>query len=84
MNTWIVGRAPVAHLVTHPEFNDDTSLKKKGEKVFFLKGRIMAGQADLNGNKFGLKDFNWLTKDELKKLLPYEYFRSVRNMMADR
>ncbi|KAI0104909.1 39S mitochondrial ribosomal protein L46-domain-containing protein [Hypoxylon sp. NC0597] len=84
MNTWLVGRVPVAHLVTHPEFNEDTSLKRKGEKVFFLKGRIMAGQADLKNNKFGLKDFNWLTREELKDKLPFEYFRSVRNMMADR
>lgn len=84
MNTWIVGRVPVAHLVTQPEFNEDTSLKQKGEKVFFLKGRIMAGQADLNGNKLGLQDFNWLTKEELKEKLSEDYFHSVRNMMADR
>ncbi|KAI1648480.1 39S mitochondrial ribosomal protein L46-domain-containing protein [Daldinia loculata] len=84
MNTWLVGRVPVAHLVTQPEFNEDTSLKQRGEKVFFLKGRIMAGQADLKGNKLGLQDFNWLTKEELQEKLPEEYFHSVRNMMADR
>ncbi|KAI0122116.1 39S mitochondrial ribosomal protein L46-domain-containing protein [Daldinia grandis] len=84
MNTWLVGRVPVAHLVTQPEFNEDTSLRQRGEKVFFLKGRIMAGQADLKDNKLGLEDFNWLTKEELKEKLPEEYFRSVRNMMADR
>ena len=33
MNTWIVGRVPVAHLVTQPLFNEDTSLKKRGEKA---------------------------------------------------
>ncbi|KAI0180906.1 39S mitochondrial ribosomal protein L46-domain-containing protein [Hypoxylon sp. FL1284] len=84
MNTWLVGRVPVAHLVTQPEFNEDTSLKQRGEKVFFLKGRIMAGQADLNGNTLGYTDFNWLTKDELKEKLSEDYFHSVRNMMADR
>lgn len=84
MNTWLVGRVPVAHTVTQPVFNEDTSLKQRGEKVFFLKGRILAGQADLKGNKLGLQDFNWLTKDELEEKLPFEYFRSVRNMMADR
>ncbi|KAL7626916.1 hypothetical protein AAE478_003690 [Parahypoxylon ruwenzoriense] len=84
MNTWIVGRVPVAHIVTQPEFNEDTSLKQRGEKTFFLKGRILAGQADLKKNEFGLEDFNWLTKEELKEKLPKEYFHSVRNMMADR
>ncbi len=84
MNTWMVGRVPVAHFVKQPEFNEDTSLRQRGEKVFFHKGRIMAGQADLKGNKMGLKDFNWLTKDELKTRLDRDYFHAVRNMMADR
>lgn len=84
MNTWIVGRVPVAHHVVQPVFNEDTSLKQRGEKVFFLKGRIMAGQADLKGNPMGYTDFNWLTKEELKEKLPWVYYHSVRNMMADR
>ncbi len=84
MNTWIVGRLPVAHMVTHPEFNEDSSLKQRGRKVFYLKGRIMAGQADLKGNKMGYEDFNWLSKEELEEKLEPTYFRSVRNMMADR
>ncbi|KAI3337074.1 39S mitochondrial ribosomal protein L46-domain-containing protein [Xylariaceae sp. AK1471] len=84
MNTWMVGRVPVAHLINHPEFNEDTSLRQRGEKVFFHKGRIMAGQADLKDNKMGLKDFNWLTKEELKVKLDRNYFHAIRNMMADR
>ncbi|KAI1132925.1 39S mitochondrial ribosomal protein L46-domain-containing protein [Nemania abortiva] len=84
MNTWMVGRVPVAHLVKQPMFNEDTSLKQRGEKIFFHKGRIMAGQADLKDNKMGLKDFNWLTKEELKTKLDWDYFHAVRNMMVDR
>lgn len=59
-------------------------MKQRGEKTFFLKGRIMAGQANLTGNKLGLRDFNWLTKEELMEKLPFPYYRGVRNMMADR
>ncbi|KAK6194311.1 NAD-dependent glutamate dehydrogenase [Pestalotiopsis sp. IQ-011] len=84
MNTWMVGRVPVAHYVKQPEFNEDTTVKARGEKTFFLKGRIMAGQANLEGNLLGYKDFNWLTKDELKEKFPSAYFRAVKNMMADR
>lgn len=84
MNTWIIGRVPVAHLVTPPQFNEDSSIKKRGDKIFFLKGRIMAGQANLEGNEMGYKDFNWLTKEELKEKLSDEYYWAVRNMMADR
>ncbi|KAI0389876.1 39S mitochondrial ribosomal protein L46-domain-containing protein [Xylariaceae sp. FL0594] len=84
MNTWLVGRAPVAHIVRQPQYNEDTSLKARGEKIFFLKGRIMAGQADLTNNSLGLKDFSWFTKEELRTKLPGDYFRAVKNMMADR
>ncbi|KAJ4268566.1 hypothetical protein NW762_002630 [Fusarium torreyae] len=84
MNTWIVGRVPVAHVVTRPKVKADGIVEKKGEKTFFIKGRIMAGQADLEGNPFGYTDYKWLTREELQKELPSEYFRGVRNMMADR
>jgi len=84
MNTWIVGRVPVAHHVLRPVFKEDGSLQKRGDKIFFLKGRIMAGQADLKDNPFGYIDFKWLAKEELAEVLSPEYYHSVRNMMADR
>ncbi|KAL1881410.1 hypothetical protein VTK73DRAFT_4170 [Phialemonium thermophilum] len=84
MNTWIVGRVPVAHVITDPVYKPDSTLQKRGEKTFFLKGRIMAGQADLADNAHGLTDFQWLSREELQELLPGAYFRGVRNMMADR
>ncbi|KAH7023551.1 39S mitochondrial ribosomal protein L46-domain-containing protein [Ilyonectria destructans] len=84
MNTWVVGRVPVAHVVTQPVVKADGTVEKKGQKTFFLKGRIMAGQADLGGNRFGYSDFKWLTREELGKELSPEYFHSVRNMMGDR
>ncbi|RMJ12462.1 hypothetical protein CDV36_007869 [Fusarium kuroshium] len=84
MNTWVVGRVPVAHVVTKPTLKADGSVEKNGQKTFFLKGRIMAGQADLEGNPFGYTDFKWLTREELEAELSPEYFKGVRNMMADR
>lgn len=84
MNTWLVGRVPVAHHVVKPTFAEDGTLEGKGEKTFFIKGRIMAGQANLEGNPFGFTDFKWLTREELKTELDPRYYRGVRNMMADR
>ncbi|KAJ2905594.1 hypothetical protein MKZ38_004888 [Zalerion maritima] len=86
MNTWMVGRMPVAHMVTSPTMSEEnpSEIKHKGKKIFFLKGRIMAGQADIGKNTLGLKDFLWLTREELKETLHYMYFRKVKNMMADR
>ncbi|KAM0485902.1 hypothetical protein ACHAPX_000598 [Trichoderma viride] len=84
MNTWLVGRVPVAHVVQEPVLGNNGEVQKQGQKTFFIKGRIMAGQADLKGNPFGYTDFKWLTREELEKELAPEYFRGVRNMMADR
>jgi large subunit ribosomal protein L46 len=84
MNTWIVGHVPAGHIIRQPQLAGDSSPEKPGEKTFFMRGRIMAGQADLKGNQFGLSDFNWLTKQEVEKVLDRKYFEAVKNMMSDR
>jgi large subunit ribosomal protein L46 len=84
MNTWIVGRAPAGYLIKQPKFKDDSSVLEPGEKTFFMRGRIMAGQADLKENLFGLIDFRWLTRQEVGKYLDKKYFSAVEKMMSDR
>ncbi|KAK2003678.1 NUDIX domain-containing protein [Colletotrichum falcatum] len=84
MNTWMVGRVPVAAYVKKPTTAEDGAVAAQGQKTFFLKARIMAGQADLSANKHQYKEFKWLTREELQGVLEPEYYRSVRNMMADR
>ena len=84
MNTWIIGHAPVGHYVFPPFYNEDSTLKKPGDQTFFMKGRIMAGQANLKGNLFGLKDFRWLTKEEIQECFRSRYYSDVKNMLADR
>ncbi len=84
MNTWIVGHVPIGHHIMKPRYTSESTLEKPGEKTFFMKGRIMAGQADLKENLFGLEDFKWLTKEEVQKHVADKYFSYVKNMMADR
>lgn len=84
MNTWIVGHVPVGHHIIKPRYAQDLSIEAAGEKTFFMKARILAGQADLKGNLFGLNDFKWLTKQELEKHVAPKYFSSIKNMLADR
>jgi large subunit ribosomal protein L46 len=84
MNTWLVGHAPIGHYITNPRINEDSSLTKPGEKTFFMKARIMAGQANLQGNIYGLEDFKWLTKQEVEKHVGLKYYSWVKNMLADR
>jgi len=84
MNTWLVGHAPIGHYITIPRLSENGSLQKPGEKTFFMKGRIMAGQANLAENIYGLEDFKWLTKQEVEKHVGLKYYSWIKNMLADR
>jgi large subunit ribosomal protein L46 len=89
MNTWMVGRVPIAYEHREPVYKDgendgERQIKTYGADVFYLKGRIMAGQVDLADNKWGITDFKWLTREELEKQLNSLTFRSVKNSMSMR
>ncbi|KAI1625019.1 39S mitochondrial ribosomal protein L46-domain-containing protein [Exophiala viscosa] len=55
-----------------------------GEKTFFMKARIMAGQADLSVAQQGgeIEDFKWLSKDEVEALVHPDYWTRVKNMLV--
>lgn len=55
-----------------------------GDKVFFMKARIMAGQADLGGNVFGDREFRWVVREEVEGLVTRGYWRGVRGMLTER
>lgn len=87
MNTWVVGNAPVGHY--EYEFQKKTvgsegAIAEAGEKVFFMKARIMAGQADLRENKLRLEDFKWLAKEEVEQHVTNKYWSSIRHMLSER
>lgn len=80
MNTWIVGYVPIGCSTIKPS----KMFSRKGEKVFFMKARIMAGQVDLKDNQMGVSDWKWVTRGELQRLVTPRYFSQVRGMLADR
>lgn len=99
MNTWIVGSHPIGHHIAKfsrpiqarisPNRlvrTSDTELERSelGEKVFFMKGRILAGQVDLSGNEFGSRDFAWLAKEEVRERVGAQYWSHVKNMLTER
>jgi large subunit ribosomal protein L46 len=49
-----------------------------------MRARIMAGQANIKENLFGINDFKWLTKQEVQEHVSSRYFSWVKNMMHDR
>lgn len=86
MNTWLVGHVPIGHhQLDYPSPTQlPSGLTEHGAKTFFLKARIMAGQFNLKESKLGLKDFKWLVKEEVQKEVEETYWKSVRNMLAER
>lgn len=49
-----------------------------------MKARIMAGQANLENNKFGLEDFKWLAKEEIQEEFDPRDWNAVKNVLVDR
>jgi large subunit ribosomal protein L46 len=86
MNTWVVGNAPIGHEEHNHRVpvTEEDGRTQLGVKTFFMKARIMAGQADLSKSALGFKDFRWLAKEELPSVLSTRHFSIVRNMLADR
>lgn len=87
MNTWMVGYHPAGHhILTHrkPIADKATGAELHGEKTFFMKSRIMAGQADLSASPLNLKDFKWLSKNEISQHVQPQYYSYIKNMLVDR
>lgn len=92
MNTWVIGHAPAGHRVQRPVYPKEAGSSspatrqtvQQGVRTFFMRARIMAGQANLKNNAFGLSEFKWLTKQEVEKHVSPKYFSDVKNMMHDR
>jgi large subunit ribosomal protein L46 len=58
--------------------------EEHGLKAFFMKARIMAGQADLAKNAYGDQEFAWLTREEIMERCKMDYASSVKGMLATR
>ena len=87
MNTWVVGNIPIGHQI-HNYAQSIVSEKRgsvlRGEKFFFMKARILAGQANLEENKFELEDFQWLAKEEIQKAFSPRNWNAVKNILLER
>ena len=82
MNTWFVGNVPIGHLKYKYPATYTADAEAIGKKVFFMKARIMAGQADLANNTMELEDFAWLTKEEIKKVVMRKYYDAVEGILV--
>jgi len=80
MQTWIVGRQPVGVLQREAAAKAQSD---QGDKIFFFKGHIMAGQAI--GSTKVVEDFAWLTMEEVEDRLEKadnHYWEAVRYILT--
>ena len=83
LNTWIVGTMPVAHQIF--KFKKAPAASGPiGEKTFYMKARMIAGQVNLDSNHFGFNDFQWVTQHEMQKTLRPRDFAAVKDILAER
>ncbi|KAH0034418.1 50S ribosomal subunit L30, partial [Aureobasidium melanogenum] len=77
MNTWVVGNAPIGHYSGNFKktiTNTEKKVEEIGERTFFMKARIMAGQANLKANTYGDKEFKWLSSEEIQQIVTPKYW----------
>ncbi|KAI0822610.1 39S mitochondrial ribosomal protein L46-domain-containing protein [Trametes gibbosa] len=80
MDTWIVGKKPIA--VHQPSLSESTKKTLGGEMyTFFLKAHILAGQVRPDGKN--VTDFAWLTKEEIEPRVEKDYWTSVQGILSD-
>ncbi|KAI0371762.1 hypothetical protein BV20DRAFT_965034 [Pilatotrama ljubarskyi] len=80
MDTWIVGKKPIA--VYQPSLPESTKKSLGGELyTFFLKAHILAGQVRPDGKN--VTDFAWLTKEEIEPRVEKDYWASVKDILSD-
>lgn len=87
MNTWVVGHAPVGHqslIFPRPQLIEGTGGQLQGEKTFFMKARIMAGQPNLKANQLGVVDLKWLCKEEVERVVRPQYWSAIKHMLTER
>ncbi|CAE6410892.1 unnamed protein product [Rhizoctonia solani] len=73
MDTWTVGRYPIGM---------HQSSEAGASTILFFKAHIFAGQAKPNGTS--IKEFAWLTTEEIKEKVSPEYWTSISEMLSSR
>ncbi|KAJ6618275.1 39S mitochondrial ribosomal protein L46-domain-containing protein [Mycena sp. CBHHK59/15] len=78
-DTWIVSKKPIG--VYKPPLADPESPTASPEKIiFFFKAHIMAGQVRPAKS---VREFAWVTKQEIEKRVQKDYWEGVKDMLSD-
>ncbi|EST08307.1 Ribosomal protein L46 [Kalmanozyma brasiliensis GHG001] len=73
MDIWLVSNLPIG--LYKPAEGAD-------EKTYFLRGHVLAGNAELTkGAERQAEEFQWLTKEEIEKLMDGKYWSNVEELL---
>jgi len=78
MDTWIVTRKPIG--MYKPLIRASSPNPTQEKITFFFKAHIMAGQVRPGKS---VKDFVWVTKQEIKTRVKKDYWEGVKDMLSD-
>ncbi|SNX86679.1 related to MRPL17 - mitochondrial ribosomal protein, large subunit [Melanopsichium pennsylvanicum] len=71
MDIWLVSNLPVGLY---------KSANSTAEKTYFLRAHVLAGNAEL-AKKDQVEEFQWLTKEEIEKLMDSNYWKNVQDLL---
>lgn len=75
MDIWLVSNLPIGLY---------KSADAAAEKTYFLRGHVLAGNAEL-AKKGDVEEFQWLTKEEIEKLMEQSkesnYWHNVQDLL---
>ncbi|KAK9457037.1 39S mitochondrial ribosomal protein L46-domain-containing protein [Dipodascopsis uninucleata] len=78
MNTWIISNSPA---VFHKDESNGADNSFVGSKAFYLRSRIFAGKfVPQEGS--GIKDFAWVTKNEIEDYVDPEYWNKIKGALS--
>ena len=79
---WVTGRLPVAVSAANDAVASGKA-RPENKKIFFMKSQLLSGHVDRLLADKTIKDFAWLTKDELAEKMDKRYFEDVKDTLAD-
>ncbi|KAJ3501753.1 hypothetical protein NLJ89_g9197 [Agrocybe chaxingu] len=80
MDTWIVGKTPIG-VYKSPQTEASPEPITPKCVTFFFKAHIMAGQ--VKPAKDNIKDFAWLTKEEVETRVDKHYWDGIKDILSD-
>ncbi|XP_015785404.1 39S ribosomal protein L46, mitochondrial [Tetranychus urticae] len=78
VNLKVIGNAPLAVYTYKYGTKNRENLGSIGCKIFILKAFHLDGNASIKSDESRFNDFQWLTIEEARKIIPKEFWKAIR------